>query len=114
MMELADISRLSRLVDAEWRCPAADVLAARWGHDEGAARWWRSSASHVFVIPGGSASGGARHLRFVPEWSRVFGRFEWIAAITDALHGRGLAVAAPAPSLRGRLVETADTVLGQH
>lgn len=46
MLLLSEIARLSDTVDADWRSPVADAVAAAWGFPPGAARYWRSSASH--------------------------------------------------------------------
>lgn len=112
MMQLTEISGLARLVDEEWRSPVADAVAAHWGHEPGAARWWRSSASHVFVVPDAPEPDAERYLRFVPERHAAFHRFETVAALTDRLHGRGLALAPLVRSAADRLVESVDTPLG--
>ncbi|MGA4837927.1 hypothetical protein [Streptomyces sp. G45] len=51
MVHLGEISTLARLVNKGWQSPVADAVAARWDRPAGTARWWRSSASHVFVLP---------------------------------------------------------------
>lgn len=99
-------------MDEAWRSPVADAVAARWGCAEGTARWWRSSASHVFVLPETPEPGSARYLRFVPEGADTFARFGAVAGLMDRLHGRGLALTSPVRSAAGLLVETVDTPLG--
>ncbi|QDY81300.1 phosphotransferase [Streptomyces qinzhouensis] len=90
----------------------ADTVAAPWGIAPGVARWWRSSASHVFVVPDTPKPDSALYLRFVPERYPAYGRFGTIAALMDRLHGRGLALTPPVRSAQGRLVETVETPLG--
>lgn len=63
MMPLIEIDRLKRTVTGAWESPVADQVAAAWGYPAGTAKWWRFSASHVFILPD---PGGRRYLRFVP------------------------------------------------
>jgi len=63
-MPLTEIDRLKQTVAGSCDSPVADQVAARCGYPAGTARWWRSSASHVFVLDG---DGGRRFLRFVPD-----------------------------------------------
>jgi Ser/Thr protein kinase RdoA (MazF antagonist) len=104
MMPLVEIDRLARTVDEAGRCGAADTVAARWGHPAGTARWWRSSASHVFVLP-------SAYLRFMPaSWrSRDF---YVVAQLMKGLAERGVALARPISTVGGALVETVETDLG--
>lgn len=109
-MSLAEIDRMTQTVSADWDSPVADQVAAAWGHPPGAARWWRSSASHVFVIPG---PGGRRYLRFVPDTCRAS---ESVAAVTHLvarLKKLGSAVVAPVPTAAGDLTVTVATELGR-
>ncbi|MFF3556019.1 phosphotransferase enzyme family protein [Streptomyces tsukubensis] len=112
MMQLTEISGLARYVNEDWQSPVADAVAARWGIAPGVARWWRSSASHVFVVPGTPEPDTARYLRFVPERYAAYGRFGAIAELMDRLHDSGLALAPPVRSAGGRLVETVETPIG--
>lgn len=64
MMPLPEIDRLKRTVTPAWDSPVADQVAAARGYPAGIARWWRSSASRVFVLPDPH---GKRYLRFVPD-----------------------------------------------
>lgn len=111
-MPLPEISGLARLVDDAWCSPVADAVAARWGCAEGTARWWRSSASHVFVLPDTPEPGAERYLRFVPERYAAYGRFTEVASLMERLHGGGLALSAPVRSSGGLLAETVQTTLG--
>lgn len=96
-------------VDAEFRSPVADAVAAAWGIPPGAARWWRSSATHVFVVPGSAR----RHLRFVPAESDAAVRLrrgaELAAEFPDV---DGLVVCRPLPDAAGSIVTTRATALG--
>ena len=51
MMPLTEIDRLKQTVAGSWGSPVADKVAAQWGYPAGTAKWWRSSAFHVFVLP---------------------------------------------------------------
>lgn len=109
MMPLTAIDRLKRTVSETWQSPVADQVAAAWGHPAGTARWWRSSASHVFVLP----LGGTRHyLRFVPDAYRGPEPVAAVAALMARLHGSGSAVVRPVPGASGALTATVATALG--
>jgi Ser/Thr protein kinase RdoA (MazF antagonist) len=105
MMRLDDIHRLIATVDEAGRSPVADVVAAAWGHAPGAARHWRSSASHVFVLP-------RAYLRMVPPTARPRDEFVAVVELMRALGERGVAVTPSVPSCAGALVETVATPLG--
>jgi Ser/Thr protein kinase RdoA (MazF antagonist) len=110
MMPLAQIHRLVRTVDDAGRSPVADAVAAAWGYPPGAARRWRSSASHVFVVP--QTPTGRVYLRFVPATHTARTTVAAVAQLMATLGGRGLAIAPPIPSGSGALVETVATSLG--
>lgn len=112
MMTLADIGRLARTVDEQRRSPVADAVAARWAHPPGAARWRRSSASHVFFLAEESAGRPRSYLRFVPAAWRTHEEFAVVADLMRRLAGRGVALAAPLPSAEGELVKTVETDIG--
>lgn len=99
-MRLADIRALVDTVDGDRCSSVADTVAARWGYGPGVARFRRSSASHVFTVPGG-------YLRFVPVDRPAFA-----ASHLAALHERGLSVVRPIPGVSGALVESVPTGLG--
>lgn len=108
-MPLNAIDRLKQTVTATWESPVADRSAALWGYAPGTAKWWRSSASHVFVIPDPN---GKRYLRFVPDAHRSAESFSAIAELTARLADRGVPVARPVASEAGPLTATVDTPLG--
>jgi Ser/Thr protein kinase RdoA (MazF antagonist) len=109
MMPLNAIDRLKQTVTDDWESPVADRMAALWGYPPGTAKWWRSSASHVFVLPDPR---GKRYLRFVPGDHRGAESFATVADLMARLADRGIPVARPVPSEHGPLVATADTALG--
>jgi Ser/Thr protein kinase RdoA (MazF antagonist) len=109
MMPLNEIDRLKQTVTDTWASPVADRTAALWGYPPGTAKWWRSSASHVFVIPDPN---GKRYLRFVPDGHRGAASFAAVADLMARLADRGVPAARPVASQAGPLVATADTPLG--
>lgn len=116
MLRLSEIARLRRTVDAGWRSPVADAAAAAWGLPAGAARFWRSSASHVFVVPAGvpGAPGAqAAYLRFVPAGSRQADALERAAGVMSAWADAGVPVVRPMPSRDGRATERVVTEHGE-
>jgi Ser/Thr protein kinase RdoA (MazF antagonist) len=119
MLKLSEIAGLRRTVDAAWRSPIADSAAAAWGLPAGAARFWRSSASHVFVVPAGamdeSAAPDARtaYLRFVPAGTRQADALERAAAVMSAWADAGVPVVRPIVSLGGRSTERVVTEYGE-
>ncbi|MFI5530682.1 phosphotransferase enzyme family protein [Kitasatospora sp. NPDC051853] len=109
MMPLTEIDRMKRTVAEDWTSAVADRVAAAWGYPPGSARWWRSSACHVFVLPG---DGARRYLRFVSD---AYGRAERLAGVAGLmarLHGAGAAVVRPVPAVSGELTVTVPTGLG--
>lgn len=109
MMPLSEIRRMKDSVDADWCSTVADQAAQVWGLDAGSARWWRSSASHVFVVPGEPR----RFLRFVPEGTAAAFRLRGGAQLADSFPVTdGLWIARPLPAESGQLVPTVDTGFG--
>lgn len=109
MMPLTEIDRLKRTVTSAWESPVADQVAAAWGYPAGTAKWWRSSASHVFVLPDPR---GKRYLRFVPDAYRAAGAVEPVSTLMHRLALGGAAVVNPVPTERGSLTATVPTELG--
>lgn len=109
MLRLSEIRRLKESVDDEYRSPVADAVAAAWGIPPGAARWWRSSATHVFVVPGAER----RYLRFVPADSGAAARLRRGAELAAAFpEVDGLEICRPVPSASGSAVATRETAFG--
>jgi Ser/Thr protein kinase RdoA (MazF antagonist) len=111
MMPVSQLLAVARTLDGERGSPVADAAAAAWGHRPGLARFWRSSASHVFTVPGTDGAGRA-YLRFVPAWWRRPEQVAAVVGLLSRLAGAGAAVVRPVPSAAGRLAETVDTPLG--
>lgn len=107
-MPLTEIDRLKRTVTPAWESPIADRVAAAWGYEAGTAKWWRSSASHVFVLPDPS---GKRYLRFVPDAYRGADPLAAVSALMDQLAAGGTAVARPVRDQTGALSATVPTAL---
>lgn len=108
-MPLTEIARLRQTVADSWDSPVADLAAAQWGYPAGAARWWRSSASHVFVLGG---DGGRRFLRLVPGVYRGRNDVAAAAELMARLNGAGSAVVRPVASVSGALAVTVPTQIG--
>lgn len=111
MLPLSEIARVGGTVDPSWRSPVADEVAAAWGISPGDARWLRSSATHVFVVPPDVDPRGVLFVRFVPASLRTVRDLEAPARLLAAWSEHGGTVA-PLPSTAGRLVETVPTALG--
>jgi Ser/Thr protein kinase RdoA (MazF antagonist) len=111
MLPLAEIHALGTTVGDDWRSPVADAVGAAWGLAPGAARWWRSSASHVFVVPAGAGTPRC-YLRFAPAHRVPAARLRAVTSWMRALRAHGVAVVEPLVSGNGRDVETVATDLG--
>jgi Ser/Thr protein kinase RdoA (MazF antagonist) len=107
MMPLTEIDRLKRTVSEAWESPVADQVAAAWGYAPGTAKWWRSSASHVFVLPDPN---GKKYLRFVPDAYLGAAAMGPVVDLMDRVEGA--AVVRPVPSTAGTLTATVLTTLG--
>ncbi|WP_369807733.1 phosphotransferase enzyme family protein [Glycomyces sp. NRRL B-16210] len=108
-MPLIEIDRLKRTVTPAWESPVADQVAAAWGYPAGTAKWWRSSAAHVFVLPDPD---GKRYLRFVPDAYLCAGPVAAMSSLMDRLATEGAAVVRPVPARAGTLTVTVPTALG--
>jgi Ser/Thr protein kinase RdoA (MazF antagonist) len=109
MLRLSEIRRMKESVDAEFRSPVADAVAAAWGIPPGAARWWRSSATHVFVVPGAAR----RFLRFVPADSDAAARLRRGAELAASFpEVDGLFICRPVADASGAGIATRATELG--
>jgi Ser/Thr protein kinase RdoA (MazF antagonist) len=109
MMPLTEIDRMKRTVTSAWESPVADQVAAAWGYPAGTAKWWRSSASHVFVLPDPH---GKRYLRFVPDAYRDVDAVEAVSVLMERLAAGGVAVVGPVRAEAGSLTATVPTALG--
>ncbi|MBO3749226.1 phosphotransferase [Streptosporangiaceae bacterium NEAU-GS5] len=105
---------MNRTVGGDGTSAVADALAAPWGVAAGRARFWRSSATHVFVIEDPAFPHGARFLRAVPAARRTLEEIDCTARLVVELDRRGLGVATPAASRGGRWGEHVRTALGAY
>ncbi|WDV56537.1 phosphotransferase [Streptomyces coeruleorubidus] len=106
---MTEIDRLKQTVSEAWDSPIADQVAARWGYPAGTAKWWRSSASHVFVLPD---RGRRRYLRFVPGSYRGPKFVAVVAELMTRLSDGGSTVVRPVAAESGALTMTVATGLG--
>lgn len=111
MLKLSQILAVLRTVGPCGRSPVADVAATCWGLPPGSARYFRSSASHVFAVDAG-ADVGACFLRLVPEDHRSLSEVRATTDLMTALALAGLPVARPVRSPAGRTVEVVQTEAG--
>lgn len=112
VLPLSDISALSASVDPERRSPVADAAAAQWGYPPGAARFWRSSARHVFAVHTELTRLPSGYLRLAPASRVPLAETLAVAEAMATLADRGLASAPAVWSTSGRLVETVSTTIG--
>jgi len=111
MMPLTEIDRLKQTVVGSWDSPVADLVAAQWGYPAGTAKWWRSSASHVFVLPE-DGQGSRLFLRFVPGAYRGRADVAAVARLMEQLSRGGSAVVRPVAAESGALTVTVPTPIG--
>lgn len=103
VMRVREIAELVATLDDGYSA-VADEVAAAWGHGSGVARFHRSSASHVFTLPGA-------FLRFADRDRRGDGVLAGIAELIGRLADDGLAVR-PIRDRDGDLVASVATPLG--
>jgi len=96
MLPLTEIRDQRAHVDDAWRSPIADAAAAAWDIAPGIARYWRSSATHVFVVP---VDGVRRWLRFAPIWHPAADRIG--AGVLLSRRWAGAGAAQPIPTADG-------------
>jgi Ser/Thr protein kinase RdoA (MazF antagonist) len=113
MLPLSEISRLNDTVDTNWRSPIADTVSAAWGYRPGAALYWRSRASHVFVVLNEDRTQREGFLRCVPAHLISRHQVEAVAALMACPAEAGAATVPILRSSTGDLVETID-VGGWH
>ena len=109
MMPLSTMWNVDCTIDASGSSPVAAQILARWAHDHGSARFFRSSANFLYVF----RREGRRHfLRFAHGAERSRDAVEAEVALLRWLAGVGIAVVLPVRSTQGNLVETIDTDRG--
>lgn len=109
MLPLSAIAAMKASVDDAWCSATADEVGALWGIAPRALRWWRSSATHVFVLPPDEGA-AATYVRFAP--GRAGERLTAGAELLASLSRDGADVAEPVISEGGALVETVSTPFG--
>jgi Ser/Thr protein kinase RdoA (MazF antagonist) len=109
VLQLSRIDALRASIDDEWRSPVADQAAAAWALPAGAARFWRSSASHVFVVDLGGERG---FLRLSPADLVDQHHVESVATLMHRLATGGLGCVDVVPSVDGRAMVTVDSSVG--
>ena len=109
MMRLSTMLRVDGATSAGGRNPAAEAALERWRHDGGSLRFFRSSANFVHVF---RVDGALHFLRLAEQSERSREAIEDELALLRVLAERGLPVASPRDSDRGRGVETLVTPLG--
>lgn len=111
MLPLADLIAVARTADEHGYSPVADAAVAPWGIPAGVARFWRSSASHVFRVPG-TQGRSPLFVRCDPISESDDGAPQKHTAHHAALMAAGAGVAALVPSENGRWSERVMTTLG--
>ena len=106
MMPLSTMWNVDRTIDASGSSPVAAQILARWAHDKGSVRFFRSSANFLYVFH----REGERHfLRFADGAERSRDAVEAEVALLRWLAGEGITVALPVRSIKGTFVETVTT-----
>lgn len=109
MLPLSRIEALRATVDGQWRSPVADRAAAAWALPGGVARFWRSSACHVFVVDLGAERA---FLRLSPADLVDQHHVESVATLMHRLATGGLGCVDVVPSVDGRAMVTVDSSVG--
>ena len=109
MMRLSTMLRVDGATSAEGRNPVAEAALEHWRHDSGSLRFFRSSANFVHVF---RVDGALHFLRLAEESERRREAIEDELALLRVLAVRGVPVAIPRESDRGRSVEMLATPLG--
>lgn len=113
MLRISEIWRISGTVDESWRSPVADSVAAAWGLPPGSARWLRSSATHVFVIPAPDGNQPPAYLRFARDGSTAAAKLANSVPLLAGWASQGLGAVAPIASTNGQLSEAVETPDGR-
>jgi len=111
VLPLSRIVALRETLDEQWRSPVADSVADVYGVPAGSARFWRSSARHVFGLPA-EGSRPAAYLRFAPDDLVPRADVAAVATVMQRLSTHGLGCVEVVRSAAGHLVESVGTDLG--
>ena len=109
MMKLSTMLKVDSTVDAQWQSRIAERMLEHWEHEQGSARFFRSSTNFMYVF----RKGGERYfLRFADSAERTGATIEVEMALLCWLASQGMSVTTPIMSKNGRSVETVETDLG--
>ncbi|QYR21186.1 phosphotransferase [Paenibacillus sp. sptzw28] len=111
MMKLSTMKKVMDTVDADWRSPLADQIAAPWGYDPGSVLCLRCSANFVFVL---RKEGRLYFLRFNDACERELSQVESEIGLLLYLRDQPVRTAQPVPSRSGKYVETVHTEVGTY
>ncbi|CAA9590292.1 MAG: hypothetical protein AVDCRST_MAG18-4965 [uncultured Thermomicrobiales bacterium] len=109
MMRLSTLWRVDGTIGADGGSPVAEAILARWDADTGSARFFRSSANFLYRC---RRAGEPHFLRFADSGERGREAIAAECALLRWLAGKGIAVAVPAQSRAGEMVETVETAWG--
>jgi Ser/Thr protein kinase RdoA (MazF antagonist) len=109
MMKLSLMKAFFDTVDADWRSPIADQIAAHWLEAADQVQCIRASANFAFF----ARSGERKYvLRFNHASERQPETILAELTFIEHLAGRGVRVSRPQPSLAGNLLESVPTGMG--
>lgn len=105
MMRLSTLWTVDRAIDGEGRSPILDRIIEHWPHDEGSARFYRSSANFIATY---QRDGQRQFLRFAESSERDRDTIQAELDLVVSLAGEGLHVSMPQPSHGGAILETVE------
>lgn len=109
MMKLSIMELGDQRFDPDRAMPLAALAHQRWRHDPGSLTLFRYSSNFLYRF---TDQGEPRFLRSAHEGQRSRAQIEAEMALLLWLHGQGIRVAAPLPSLAGNIVESVETECG--
>ena len=109
MMKLSLMQAVVETLSATYASPIADTVIAAWAHDPDSVRYFRASATFVFVF---KREGQLFILRLAHASDRTADAIQAELAYLHHLAAHGVPVALPIRSLSDRWVESIPTALG--
>jgi Ser/Thr protein kinase RdoA (MazF antagonist) len=109
MMKLSLMQAVVETLSATYASPIADTVIAAWAHDRDSVRYFRASATFVFVF---KREDQLSILRLAHASERTAEAIQAELAYLQHLAAQGVQVALPVRSLSGRWVESIPTTLG--
>ncbi len=109
MMKLSLMQAVVETLSATYASPIADTVIAAWAHDPDSVRYFRASATFVFVF---KREGQLSILRLAHASERTADAIQAELAYLHHLAAHSVPVALPVRSLSGRWVESIPTTLG--